>query len=147
MQASAFAHTVDLPVDCATAFGFLTDSARVPGYDTDFRSWVPRDDPLRLGTLVDFEARYGRIWAKGTSRIEAVEPPHRLALTLVRPRTPIGSHLVWEFEPADPGCRFTYRFEVRAPGGLGWAGRRMLALATAGMADKLDALPAAIARA
>ncbi len=147
MQTRSFVHSVDLPTDCEAAFAFLIDPERVPTYDPDFRSWVSRDGPPRVGTLVDFEARYGPIWAKGTSRFEVYDPPTRVELTLIRPRTPVSSRLVWELEPTSDGCRFTYRFETTAPAGLGWLGRRLLAMATSGMADKLDALPGLMARA
>lgn len=145
MTTVGFSHAVALPVDAETAFWDLLDPGHVPEYDPDFRSWEPRAWPPVVGTLVDFEARYGRVWAKGTSRFEVVDPPHVAELRLVKPPTPVRSRLVWSFAPTDEGCVFTYRFEASAPPGLGWLARRVLGLATDGMADKLDRLPARFA--
>lgn len=141
MRRAEFSHTVELPADRETAFWDLLNPDHVVEYDPDFRSWTPRVWPPELGTRVDFVARYGRIWAKGTSEFTVVQPPRTIELKLVSPPSPVRSGLSWEFESTDEGCRLTYRFATEAPTGFGWLGRRLLAIATDGMAEKLDRLP------
>jgi len=142
MATERFEHGVSLPVGCEHAFWDLLHPANVPVYDPDFRSWKPRAFPPVVGTRVDFEARMGGRWAKGTSEVTRFEPPHHLELRLVSPPTPVRARLGWAFTDTDDGCRYAYRFEVESPPGLAWLGRRVLAMATNGMSTKLDALPA-----
>lgn len=141
MATTAFTHGVMLPTTCERAFWDLLEPANVPEYDPDFRSWQPREFPPTVGTRVDFEARFGNRWAKGTSEVTLFEPPNRMELRLVSPRTPVASRLSWDLADSSDGCRFTYRFETDAPPGMGWLGRRLLSMATVGMAEKLERLP------
>lgn len=83
-----YERAVLLPAAPEVVFWDLLEPSNVPDYDSRMRSWVPRDFPPEVGTRVDFEARVGPVWAKGVSEFVVFDPPHRLEVQLVKPKTP-----------------------------------------------------------
>lgn len=140
MVSHAFVRRVEIPAPPTVVFWDLLDPAHVPEYDSQFRSWVPRDRPPRVGTKVDFVTKVLGLWMKGTSEFVAFDAPHHVELRLLRPRTPLASRLTWHLTPSAAGTTFDYRFEVDAPRGLGWLARLGLRAFTSHLDDRLPAL-------
>lgn len=135
-----FAKTVQLPTRCEVVFWDLLEPEHVAEYDSRFRSWIPRDQPPRVGTRVDFVAKVFGIWSRGTSEFTSFEPPQRIELELVSPPSPLGSRLGWNLTDSDTGCTFEYQFEIRAPRGLGWLAKSVLGQLTSHLETELPAL-------
>ena len=141
MTTHVFAKRVDLDPAPDVVFWDLIDPEHVVEYDSRFRSWAPREQPLRVGTEIDFVARAFGVWAKGTSEVVAIDPPHHIELRLVRPPGPLRSRLTWDLvETATGGTSFEYRFEIAAPRGLGWLGGLVLQQFTSHLETELPAL-------
>lgn len=131
---------VDLPAPSDVVFGDLLQPEHVAEYDSHFRSWVPREQPPRVGTKVDFVARVFGVWSKGTSEFVAFSAPHHLELRLVRPSTPLRSSITWDLTDTESGSSLEYRFVIDAPQGLGWLAKLLLRQFTSHLDVELPAL-------
>ncbi len=140
VQRHVYEKQVDLSAPPEVVFWDLLEPGHVVEYDSHFRSWVPRDQPPRVGTHVDFVAKVFGMWSKGTSEFIVFEAPHRLELRLVRPPSPLESSLTWGLVATDTGTSFAYRFEIDAPLGLGWLSKLLLKQFTSHLDEALPAL-------
>ena len=141
MTTHLYSKQVELDATPEVVFWDLLQPAHVVEYDSRFRSWTPREQPLRLGTEVDFVARAFGIWTKGTSQVVAFDPPHHIELRLVRPPGPLKARLTWNLvETGSGGTSFEYRFQIIAPPGLRWIGRLVLQQFTSHLDTELPAL-------
>lgn len=140
MKDHVYEQSVVLPAPAERVFWDLLEPSHVAEYDSHMRTWLPRDWPPAVGTVVDFEARLGRFWLKGASEFVEFDPPHRLALRQVSPPSPLQSRLTWDLAPVTEGVAFTYRFSVRAPRMMDWLGRWLLRVFTEHLDEELPAL-------
>lgn len=122
----AITHTVDIPVPPEQAFWTLLERAREGNLDSSFEYWCPREWPPAVGTLNDFKAKLGLLSMKGLSRFAAFDPPGRLLIESVKPAWPIFTRMSWDLDQIETGTRYSYRMEVCAARGSGWAARLML---------------------
>jgi hypothetical protein len=124
----AITHTVDVSGSTETVFWMLLELAREGGLDSSFEYWSPRQWPPAVGTHNDFKAKVGPLAMKGVSRFAEFDPPRRLLIESVKPAWPLFTLMSWDLEPIESGTRYSYRMEVSAAPGAGWAGRLMLSV-------------------
>jgi uncharacterized protein YndB with AHSA1/START domain len=132
--------TVLLPAPPERVWWDLLDPASVPGYDSHIRDWTPREDPLRVGTRIDYQARVGWLWLRAGAKLVAFDPPRHLEAHQVAPRSPFRSRLTWDLEPVNDGTRLTYRLALTGPPLTGLLRRSMLGLLASHLATEVPAL-------
>lgn len=121
-------HAVDIPLSPEEAFWMLLERARAGELDSSFEYWNPRQWPPEVGTHNDFKAKVGSLAMKGVSRFAEFDPPRRLLIESVKPAWPVFTLMSWDLESIESGTRYSYRMEVSAARGAGWAGRLMLSM-------------------
>jgi uncharacterized protein YndB with AHSA1/START domain len=121
-------------------FWDLLDPGSVPTYDSHIRDWMPREHPLRVGTLIDYRARVGRLWLRASAKLVAFDPPRHLEAHQVAPPSPFRSRLTWDLEHEDGGTRLTYRLALTGPPLTGLVRRSILGLLTSHLATEVPAL-------
>ena len=103
-----------LPVDASTAFGVITDLARLPGWNATMNQVVELPEHLEAGAewVVEFQL-LGRRW-KSRSRVESIDAAslrfaHR---TQTDDGNPSFADWRWAVEPLQSGCRVTVSWDL-----------------------------------
>jgi uncharacterized protein YndB with AHSA1/START domain len=140
MPETASVISVLLPAPPEQVFWDLLDPSSVPTYDSHIQDWTPREHPLKIGTLIDYRARVGRLWLRASAKLVAFDPPSHLEAHQVEPPLPFRSRLTWDLEDEDGGTRLTYRLALTGPPLTGPIRRSMLGLLTSHLATEVPAL-------
>ena len=106
----AFRSAVNVRCTPEAAFALISDAHNWPRYLTELQVFEPLDTPLRVGSVVNERATFGRRVIDAQDVITSVEPNRKLAM---RGGNAPESADMYEFRPIDDGTEISYTAKHR----------------------------------